>query len=64
MSGSPLPVRAALDVLRLDFPSHHITMQAIGDKMFYLAEATGSHVQPRFAQAETTERCARNCPPG
>jgi len=56
MSGSPLPVRAALDVLRLDFPSHHITMQAIGDKMFYLAEATGSHVQPRFAQAETTER--------
>ena len=31
-------------------------MQPIGDKMFYLAEAYGSHVRPRFAQAETAER--------
>jgi hypothetical protein len=55
-SRNPLPVRTALEMLRLDFPSHRITMQAIGDKMFYLAEAAGAHVQPRFAQAETTER--------
>jgi SAM-dependent methyltransferase len=55
-SPNPLPVRTALEMLRLDFPSHRITMQAIGDKMFYLAEAAGAHVQPRFAQAETTEQ--------
>ena len=56
MGTNPLPVRSALDVLALDFPHHRITMRAIGDKMFYLAEATDAHVQPRFAQAETTGR--------
>jgi hypothetical protein len=56
MGANPLPVRSALEILALDFPNHHITMRAIGDKMFYLAEAAGAHVQPRFAQAETTGR--------
>jgi hypothetical protein len=56
MSGSPLPVRSPLDVLQLEFPQYRISMQTIWDKLFYLAEATESGVQPRFAQAETTER--------
>jgi hypothetical protein len=43
-------------MLRLDFPHHHITMQAIGGKLFYLAEAGAAPVQPRFAQAETPQR--------
>ena len=51
-----LPMRTALETLRLEFPRYAITTRAIGDKMFYLAEATGPHVQPRFAQAETTGR--------
>jgi hypothetical protein len=56
MNTNPLPVRTALDVLALDFPHHRFAMQAIGDKMFYFAEAIGSQVQPKFAQAETTDR--------
>jgi hypothetical protein len=56
MGANPLPVRSALDVLALEFPHHCITMRAIGDKMFCLAEAADAHVQPRFAQAETTDR--------
>jgi SAM-dependent methyltransferase len=53
---NPLPVRSPLDLLCLDFPHYRITMQAIGDRLFYLAEAIGPHVQPRFAQAETIDR--------
>jgi S-adenosyl methyltransferase len=53
---SRLPMRTALETLRLEFPLYAITMRTVGDKMFYLAEATSSHVQPRFAQAETTDR--------
>ena len=56
MSTTPLPVRTALEMLQLDFPHYRITMHAIGGRMFYLAEATGPHVQPRFAQAGTTGR--------
>jgi SAM-dependent methyltransferase len=43
-------------MLQLDFPHYQITMQAIGGKLFYLAEAAAAHVQPRFAQAETPQR--------
>jgi hypothetical protein len=49
-------MRTALETLQLEFPHHAITMRAIGDKMFYLAEATSPHVQPRFAQAQSTDR--------
>jgi hypothetical protein len=56
MSNNPLPVRSPLDVLRLDFPEYQITMRAICGKLFYLAEADRPHVQPWFAQAETTDR--------
>jgi hypothetical protein len=56
MGRSPLPVRTALDMLALDFPQYRISMRAIGGRMFYLAEATRPHIQPRFAQAETTGR--------
>jgi len=56
MNTSPLPVRTALEMLRLEFPCYTITQQAISGRMFYLAQATGSHIQPRFAQAETTDR--------
>jgi hypothetical protein len=49
-------MRTRLETLRLEFPLHAISMQTIGDKMFYLAEATDPRVQPRFAQAESTER--------
>ena len=49
-------MRTALKTLQLEFPRYAITMRTIGDKRFYLAEATGSHVQPRFAQAESTNR--------
>jgi hypothetical protein len=56
MTANPLPVRTALDMLHLDFPQYRITMQAIGGRMFYLAEAIRPYVQPRFAQAETTGR--------
>jgi hypothetical protein len=56
MNTHPLPVRTALEMLQLDFPQYRISMQAIGGRMFYLAEAARPHVQPRFAQAETTDR--------
>jgi O-methyltransferase involved in polyketide biosynthesis len=49
-------MRTRLETLRLEFPFHAISMQTIGDKLFYLAEATDPRVQPRFAQAESTER--------
>ena len=53
---NPLPVRSPLDLLRLDCPGHQISMRAVGDKLFYLAESTKSGVQPRFAQAVTVDR--------
>jgi hypothetical protein len=56
MGRSPLPVRTALDMLALDFPQYRISMQAIGGKLFYVAEAARPHVQPRYVQAETAER--------
>jgi hypothetical protein len=56
MSHNPLPVRSPLDVVRLGFPEYQITMRTICGKLFYLAEAHVPQVQPRFAQAETTER--------
>ena len=49
-------MRTELETLQLEFPRYAITTRAIGDKRFYLAEATGSHVQPRFAQADSTDR--------
>lgn len=51
-----LPMRTRLETLRLEFPFHAITVRTIGDKMFYLAEATSPQVQPRFAQAGSTGR--------
>ena len=66
MSGaaaSPLPVRSALEMLQLEFPHHRITMRVIADKPFYLAEAAGPRIQPRFVQAETIDRLRRNWPP-
>jgi hypothetical protein len=53
-------MRTELETLQLEFPSYAITTRAIGDKKFYLAEAAGSHVQPRFAQAESTDRLRAN----
>jgi SAM-dependent methyltransferase len=55
-AASPLPVRSALEMLQLEFPHHRITMRVIADKLFYLAEAAGPGVQPRFVQAETIDR--------
>jgi SAM-dependent methyltransferase len=52
---NPLPVRSPLDLLRLDCPGHQISMRTVGDRLFYLAEATAPGVQPRFAQAATVE---------
>lgn len=49
-------MRTALETLQLEFPSYGITTRAIGDKTFYLAEAANSHIQPRFAQSESTDR--------
>ena len=46
--------------LQLEFPDYHIAIRVIGDKMFYIAEAVTSDVQPRFAQAETMERLQAN----
>jgi hypothetical protein len=56
MNSSPPPVGSPLDTLQLDFPHYRITMRNITGKLFYLAEARDSHVQPWFAQAETVDR--------
>ena len=56
MAGNPLPVRPALEVLRLEFPQYRIFTRVIGDKLFYLAETAEPGVQPRSAQAETIDR--------
>ena len=55
-AGYPLPVRPPLEMLRLAFPQYRISMRVIGDRLFYLAEAAEPGVQPRFAQATTTDR--------
>ena len=55
-AGNPLPVRPALEVLRLEFPQYRIFWLVIGDRPFYLAEAAEPGVQPRFAQAATMDR--------
>jgi hypothetical protein len=60
MNEGPLPVRMPLDVLQLEFPQYRIFIQTIWDKLFYVAEAVASGVQPRFAQAETAERLRAN----
>ena len=56
LTGNALPVRSPLDALQAEFPHYQIVMRSIGDRMFYLAEARVPHVQPRSAQAETTDR--------
>jgi S-adenosyl methyltransferase len=56
VTGNALPVRSPLDALQMEFPHYQIVLHAIGDRLFYLAEAVVPHVQPRFAQAETIDR--------
>ena len=56
MRKSALPVRSALEMLRLECPEYRIDQRVIGDRLFYIADAAGPGVQPRFAQAETVDR--------
>ena len=56
MTKSPLPIRTALETLQLEFVDYRIMRVAIGGKLFFVADAISSHVQPRFAQAETADR--------
>ena len=56
MSTSALPIRSALEMLRLECPEYRISQRVIGDRLFYIADAAGPGVQPRFAQAETADR--------
>ena len=53
---SALPIRSALDGLRLEFPEYRISQQVIGDRLFYVAEAADPQVRPVFAQAQTVDR--------
>ena len=55
-TGSALPIRSALDGLRLEFPEYRISQQIIGDRLFYVAEAADPLVRPVFAQAQTVDR--------
>ena len=55
-TGSALPIRSALDGLRLEFPEYRISQQIIGDRLFYVAEAADPQVRPVFAQAQTVDR--------
>jgi S-adenosyl methyltransferase len=55
-TGSALPIRSALDGLRLEFPEYRISQQVIGDRLFYVAEAADPLVRPVFAQAQTVDR--------
>ena len=55
-TGGALPIRSALDGLRLEFPEYRISQQVIGDRLFYVAEAADPHVRPVFAQAQTVDR--------
>ena len=56
MSTSALPVRSALEMLRLECPEYRIDQRVIADRLFYIADAAGPGVQPRFAQAGTVDR--------
>ena len=56
MSKSALPIRSALDGLRLEFPEYRISQQVISDRLFYVAEAADPQVRPVYAQAETVDR--------
>ena len=56
MAESVLPVRSALEELRLEFPAHRIRQRVIRDRLFYIAEATAERVQPWFAQAQDIDR--------
>ena len=60
-TGSALPIRSALDGLRLEFPEYRISQQVIGDRLFYVAEAADPQVRPVFAQAQTVDRLRANC---
>ncbi len=53
---SALPIRSALDGLRLEFPEYRISQQVIGDRLFYVAEAADPQVRPVFAQAQMVDR--------
>ena len=55
-TGSALPIRSALDGLRLEFSEYRISQQVIGDRLLYLAEAADPQVRPVFAQAHTVDR--------
>ncbi len=56
MATSPLPIWTALESLQLEFPEYRIMEVVIGGKLFVVADAASSHIQPRFAQAETADR--------
>lgn len=56
MRKSALPIRSALEMLRLECPEYRIGQRVIADRLFYIADAIGPEVQPRFAQAETVDR--------
>ena len=56
MTGDALPVRSPLEPLQREFPDYRIVLHPIAGRLFYLAEAVVPHMQPRFAQAETTDR--------
>lgn len=56
MSKNSLPMRSALDALKLDFPHYEIQAQKVWDKLFYIAEARENGVQPVFVQAKSIDR--------
>ena len=55
-TGGGLPIRSALDGLRLEFPEYRISQRVIGDRLFYVADAADPLVRPVFAQAQTVDR--------
>ncbi len=56
MTANALPIRSALETLRIEVPEYRISQRIIGDTLFYLAEAVDADVRPVFAQAETVDR--------
>ena len=56
MTRSALPIRSALETVRLECPEYRIDQRVIGGTLFYIADAISPDVQPRFAQAETVDR--------
>ena len=56
MTKNALPIRSALETVRLECPEYRIDQRVIGGTLFYIADAIGGDVQPRFAQAETVDR--------